>query len=172
MEAFPLPCVPPSAVRARRIRWASECPAWTGGLLLEVSAGAVDSVLRHQAGLIYGVGALISLGFVLGLALLWWVLVGRQQRIVAERFRNLYQLIERQKRLLDSVNVSLDVGLFMADVTGQLQVGNRAFAEIVGREESELTGSNLASLLDGGATADFSTEFVEWPTPTRRPPLN
>lgn len=127
-------------------------PGMDWWVLLEVSAGAVDSVLRHQAGLIYGVGALISLGFVLGLALLWWVLVGRQQRIVAERFRNLYQLIERQKRLLDSVNVSLDVGLFMADVTGQLQVGNRAFAEIVGREESELAGSNLASLLDGGAT--------------------
>lgn len=127
-------------------------PGMDWWVVLEVPAGLVDSALRYQAGLIYGIGALVSLGFVLGLALLWWVLVGRQQRIIAERFRDLYQLIERQKRLLDSVNVSLDVGLFMADVTGQLQVGNRAFAEIVGREESDLAGSNLASLLDGGAT--------------------
>lgn len=124
-------------------------PGMDWWVVLEVPAGAVASALRYQAGLIYGIGALVGLGFVLGLALLWWILVGRQQRVIAERFKGLYQLIERQKRLLDSVNVSLDVGLFMADVTGQLQVGNRAFAEIVERDEDELAGNNLGALFDG-----------------------
>lgn len=126
-------------------------PGMDWWVVLEVPAAAVHSALRYQAGLIYGIGALAGVGLVLGLALLWWVLVGRQQRVIAERFRGLYQLIERQKRLLDSVNVSLDVGLFMADVTGQLQVGNRAFAEIVGRREDDLAGCSLAALLDGTA---------------------
>lgn len=126
-------------------------PGMDWWVVLEVPAAAVNSALRYQAGLIYGIGGLIGLGVVLGLALLWWVLVGRQQRFVAERFRHLYQLIERQKRLLDSVNVSLDVGLFMADVTGQIQVGNRAFAEIAHTQEEGLAGSNLAALFDGQA---------------------
>lgn len=130
-------------------------PGMDWWVVLEVPAGVVNDALRAQAWLIYGIGGLISLGIVLGLALLWWMLVGRQQRVIAERFRDLYQLIERQKRLLDSVNVSLDVGLFMAGITGEVQVGNRAFAEIVHRGEDQLAGSNLAALFDGKAAGQL-----------------
>ena len=121
-------------------------------ILLEVPAARVAGELRGAAWLIYGIGALISLGVVLGLALLWWILIGRQQRVIAERFQSLYAVIARQKRLLDSVNVSLDVGLFMADLNGNIQIGNRAFAAITRKDEEALAGSTLSSLFDGKAS--------------------
>ena len=81
-------------------------------------------------------------------------MVGHQQRVIAERFQHLYALIARQKRLLDSVNVSLDVGLFMADTNGNIQLGNRAFAEIARTDEDKLEGNTLAGLFDGGISGE------------------
>jgi HD-GYP domain-containing protein (c-di-GMP phosphodiesterase class II) len=127
-------------------------PGMDWWILLEIPAPVVNGELHGVAWLVYGIGALISLGVVLGMALLWWVLIGRQQRVIAERFQSLYAVIARQKRLLDSVNVSLDVGLFMADLNGGIQIGNRAFAGIVRKDEDALAGSTLSSLFDGKAS--------------------
>ncbi len=118
-------------------------------VVLEVPAASVNSDLNSLALMIYGIGALVSIGAVLGIALLWWILVGRQQRAIAERFENLYTVIARQKRLLDSVNLSLDVGLFMADTSGAIQLGNRAFANIAHTDEDTLPGNTLSALFDG-----------------------
>ena len=112
-------------------------------VVLEMPASIMDDKLRAQGLMIYGIGALISLGVVLAIALLWWVMVGREHRAVAERFEKLYRVIKQQKQLLDSMNVSLEVGLLMVDMDGQVQVCNRAFSEIVLKEETELPGMNL-----------------------------
>lgn len=120
-------------------------------IVLEIPAAAMEKELGSLWWMIYGMGALVGLGSVLLLTLLWWVAVGRQQKAIAERFQHLYLLINRQKRLLDSVNVSLDVGLFMADIKGEIQLGNRAFAEIARADEASLAGSTLASLFEGQA---------------------
>lgn len=120
---------------------------WT--LVQEVPADRVDAALRNASTVIFGIGGLLSAGLLLFLALVWWVMVGREQRSVAQRFEKLYHLIRQQKQLLDSINVSLDVGLFMADVNGIVQVGNRALARIVDRDESALTGQTLGGLLGG-----------------------
>lgn len=127
-------------------------------IVLEIPATVVDEELSAQKRQIYGMGGLVGLGSVLLLSLLWWVMVGRQQQAIAERFQHLYLLIQRQKLLLDSVNVSLDVGLFMADVKGDIQLGNRAFAEIARADEASLTNSTLAELFDGRAAG----RLLDW----------
>lgn len=121
-------------------------PGLNWWIVLEEPASEVDGRLRSQAWMIYGIGGLISLGVVLLLALLWWIVIGREQRAVAERFQALYSVIKRQKQLLDSVNVSLEVGLLMVAPDGRIQVCNRAFAEIAGKEETELPGMSLTAL--------------------------
>jgi PAS domain-containing protein len=72
------------------------------------------------------------LAFLLLCQLIWWIGMGRHQKAVAARFKELNRIVSRQKELLDSVNISLDIGLFMADVKGQIHVCNRAFSAIVG----------------------------------------
>lgn len=118
-------------------------------VVLEIPASRINDRLASEAWMIFGVGALSSMGIMLLLALLWWIVVGHQQRAIAQRFENLYQVIKQQKQLLDSINVSLDVGLFMADMNGVVQVSNRAFARIVKQEEADLPGRTLASLFEG-----------------------
>lgn len=118
-------------------------------VVLEIPASRINDHLTSEAWMIFGIGALSSLGIMLLLALLWWIVIGHQQRAIAQRFENLYQVIKQQKQLLDSINVSLDVGLFMADMNGVVQVSNRAFARIVKQEEAALTGKTLASLFEG-----------------------
>lgn len=123
---------------------------WT--LVQEVPAAVVDKQLQSAFNVIYGIGLLLGLGVLLFLALVWWVMVGREQRSVAVRFEKLYHVIRQQKHLLDSINISLDVGLFMADTSGALHVVNRAFARIVERDENTLPGQSL-SMLFGGQVA-------------------
>ena len=77
--------------------------------------------------------------------LLWWMGFGRQQRAVAAELRRLNQIISRQKELLDSVNLSLDVGLFMADVKGQIRVCNPALAAILGKDEKDVSEQMIFS---------------------------
>lgn len=123
---------------------------WT--LVQEVPAKVVDGQLQSAFNVIYGMGLLLCLGVLLMLALVWWVMVGREQRSVAQRFEKLYNVIRQQKHLLDSINVSLDVGLFMADTSGMLHVVNRAFSRIVEKNEDSLPGHSL-SMLFGGQVA-------------------
>lgn len=83
--------------------------------------------------------------FMLLSGLLWWMGFGRQQRAVASELQRLNQIISRQKELLDSVNLSLDIGLFMADVKGQIRVCNPALAAILGKDEKDVSDQMLFS---------------------------
>lgn len=123
---------------------------WT--LVQEIPAERVDAALRSAYSIIFGIGALLSVGLLLFLTLVWWVMIGREQRGIAQRFERLYYLIRQQKQLLDSINVSLDVGLCMADSNGVVQVGNRALARIVNKEENALVGQTLGGLFGGQAS--------------------
>ncbi len=113
----------------------------------EIPANIVNDQLDHAFNLVYGAGIFLCLSVLLMFAVVWWMMIGREQRAVAEEFRKLYQVIRKQKSLLDSINVSLDVGLIMADVSGTLHLANRAFAEILGKNEEELQGQNLHSFV-------------------------
>lgn len=126
----------------------SKVPELDWWIVQEVPAAEVHAKLESQALQIYGLGLLASVGFILVLALLWWVVIGRQQRAIAERLQSLYALIQRQKCLLDSINMSIGSGLLMATVKGDILACNPALAEIVRRREEEVVGATLVGLFD------------------------
>ncbi len=130
-------------------------------IVLETPAAVVDARLRGMAWMIYGIGALAAVGVVLVAALLWWILISRRNEALARHFQQLYTVIDQQKRLLDSVNASLEVGLAMFDADGMVQVSNRVFSRMTTNEEenaggtdsgaggvSDATGRTLLSLFD------------------------
>ncbi len=117
----------------------------------EISANLVDAQLSRAFNLVYGAGVFLCLSVLLMFSLVWWIMIGREQRTVAEQFRKLYQVIRKQKNLLDSINVSLDVGLIMADVSGKLHLVNRAFAEILDKKADELQDQNLHGIVSDKA---------------------
>ena len=120
-------------------------PGWS--IVQETPVGVVDDMLFRSALHVMVVCFLGWLCFMLLCGLLWWMGLGRQQRAVASELHRLHQLVSRQKELLDSVNISLDVGLFMADVKGNIHVCNSAFAAIVGKPEHEVNGQAVFSCL-------------------------
>ncbi len=141
---------------AKRIAVSGKDEVYSVGMLVpnigwvvveELPAHIVDTQLNRAFNLVYGAGAFLCLSVLLMLALVWWIMIGREQRSVAEKFRKLYQVIRQQKHLLDSINISLDVGLMMVDVSGKLHLVNRAFALIVGKKEEELQGQNLHNIM-------------------------
>lgn len=119
----------------------------------ELPADLMDTALRKEAVRIAVVGGLACLGFLLLLPLLWWLAVGRGQHATALRFRELYHTIQQQKQLLDSINVSLKVGLFMADPQGRIHLCNRAFAAVVGADDEQgVHGKTLFMLFQGSGS--------------------
>lgn len=124
-------------------------------VMAELPASLVNDALREKATLIYGVGALACTGFILLLPLLWWLAVGRAQHATALRFRELYHTIQQQKQLLDSVNDSLEVGLFMANEQGEIQLCNPAFATIVREDEEHVQGKGLFLLFKDAGSEKF-----------------
>lgn len=135
----------------------SKVPELDWWIVLEIPAPEVQSKLEAQAFQIYGLGLLAGVGFILFLALLWWVVIGRQQRAIAEHFQSLYTLIQRQKCLLDSINISIGTGLLMATTKGNILACNPAFADIVRSTEDEIVGSTVISLFE----ASFSVHLLE-----------
>lgn len=121
-------------------------------IALETPASEVNKKLESQAIQIYGLGFLFSVGFILFLALMWWVVIGRQQRAIAERFQSLYTVIQRQKCLLDSINISIGTGLLMATTKGDILACNPAFAKIAHSSEDEIIGAPLISLFEPSFT--------------------
>ena len=115
-------------------------------IVAELPREAVDKVLSAKALGISMRGVLASFSLLLLLPLFWWFTVGRGQHATAVRFQELYHTIQHQKQFLDSINISLEVGLFMVNEQGEIQLCNRAFARIVRQEEEALSGVELSTL--------------------------
>ena len=120
-------------------------PGWC--IVQETPVAVMDHMLFRAAMPAVVVSVLGWLSFMLLCGLLWWIGFGRQQRAVTAELQRLHQLVSRQKELLDSVNISLDIGLFMADVKGHIHVCNPAFAAIVGKPEQEVSEQAIFSCL-------------------------
>ena len=86
---------------------------------------------------------------------LWWYAAGRQQKALTQKVHEFNQLVSLQKEFLDRVNVSLDMGLLMVDVKGQIHVCNRAFAQVVQGREEELSGQMIYNVLPAKAAAEL-----------------
>ncbi len=129
-------------------------------LIVEIPSTMIKQKLDDEAVKIYGFAGALTLGFILILALLWWIAVGREQKANAKRFESLYTLIDEQKRILDNVNAALDTGLLAADVTGTVIMVNRAFTELCNCTNVDIVGQSIAPIFDPAFTQELISGIV------------
>lgn len=115
-------------------------------VMASVPAETLQASLRTRALTIGLMGLLVSVVFALLLPLFWWFFVGRHQHTVAKHFRSMYITIDKQKQLLDSINLSLGVGLFMVDKDGTVRYCNNTFCAALHHTENAVSGKTLDQL--------------------------
>ncbi|MDL2271451.1 PAS domain-containing protein [Desulfovibrio sp. OttesenSCG-928-I05] len=98
----------------------------------------VRSILTLAALGIVALGLLVSV--------IWWRLVGKEQQEVASQLRDLNELINEQKVLLDGINSTMTDPVALTDDKGVYHYVNRAFAEAVGRSTEEIPGLDIAAV--------------------------
>lgn len=126
--------------------FAVSVPLLNWWVVAEYPVASINSQLNKQAFQSYGTAALATIILTLLLAVLWWMVVGSEQRKIAVNFQHLYTVIEEQKRLLGSINETLEVGITLTDAFGTHKYANRAFAEAVGRSTEEVVGMDTAAI--------------------------
>lgn len=78
---------------------------------------------------------------------LWWSLVSRNERAVAEQMHKLYLVVNQQKQIMDGVNSALSAGIVLNDLNGVIHYANQSFARLCGREKAtELRGQKYSEL--------------------------
>ncbi len=135
--------------------YAEKVPELDMWVVLELPADVITSTFTSMAWTIYGLGALASIGVILLFAMIWWMMIGKEQREAAEKFRKLYDVIAQQKGLLDSINLSLEVGLIMIDTDGKIKISNKTFNEIVDKDEEGMVDASLLSVFEGQVAGIF-----------------
>ena len=80
------------------------------------------------------------------LAALWWSLVSRNERAVAEQMHRLFLVVNQQKQIMDGVNSALSAGIVLNDLNGIIHYANQSFARMCGRTASELRGHKYSEL--------------------------
>ena len=94
----------------------------------------------------YGLAALMGLIILLMGGAAWWWLMGRDQREVANRFREMNTVIGEQKRLLDGINSTITDPIALTDPQGVFRYVNLAFAKVAGREADSIVGLDVAAI--------------------------
>lgn len=92
------------------------------------------------AGLITALAAIV-------LVALWWWLVGRRERAVADQLRRLYQVVNQQKQIMHGVNTALSAGIVLNDLNGVIHYANQGYARMAGRSVEDLRGLAHTRLL-------------------------
>ena len=87
---------------------------------------------------------IISLGLLL--VVLWWWLMGKRERAVSAELRSLYDTVNQQKQIIDSVNTTLTDGIVLSDMHGYIPYANQAFAAMVEENLSDVSGKNCQNL--------------------------
>ncbi len=87
-----------------------------------------------------------SLSGALVLVMLWWVLLGRRDRDVAQELGRLYETVNRQKQIIDGVNTTLLEGIVLNDLNGNILYANLAFARMTGETVEALYGKTWNTL--------------------------
>ena len=131
-----------SGLKVRTVDW------W---LIVETDAAQLNTALADKGKTIYGLAGLVSLILVLLVSSVWWRLIGREQCVINDQFRDLLIVIEDQKRLLDGINSTMSDPISLADNNGAYKYVNAAFARAVGRTAEDVVG------LDGPAVFGFDT---------------
>jgi PAS domain S-box-containing protein len=96
--------------------------------------------------IVYGLAVLAGLVILLMGGAAWWWLMGRDQREVADRFREMHSVIGEQKRLLDGINSTITDPIALTDTQGVFRYVNLAFAKVVGRDVENTVGLDVSAV--------------------------
>ena len=100
---------------------------------------------------VIAVSALVVFGVAGTLAAVWWRMAENHSRSQAEQYRALAGRIERQRRLLDSINSTIADYIGLKDLDGGYRYVNAAFAQAVGRSAEQIEGQDDAIIFGLGA---------------------
>ncbi|NIQ08450.1 MAG: PAS domain-containing protein, partial [Gammaproteobacteria bacterium] len=107
--------------------------------------------LRSQQKAQMSIATLLVVVFAVAFGAFWALLVGNQERKVAQHFEQLAAEIEKQRQLLDRINNTISDYIVLKDLQGRYRYVNPAFAEAVGRNPEDLIG------LDSEAVFGYDT---------------
>lgn len=91
--------------------------------------------------------SLITLLAGLILLMLWWSLLGRRERAMAEEVRQLYETVNQQKQIIDGVNTTLADGIVLSDLEGRIPYANQAFAYMAEESVESITTKTYRTLI-------------------------
>jgi PAS domain S-box-containing protein len=115
----------------------------------ETAAAEVDYSAFKRS--VIAVAALVVLSVAVALAAIWWRMAEGHSRSQAEQYRTLAGRIERQRRLLDSINSTVADYIGLKDLDGSYRYVNAAFARALGRSAEQLTGQSDAAIFGLGS---------------------
>ena len=111
-----------------------------------VEIGRIDATYNElRKNVIFGAALVLALAGIL-LSALWWWLVGRRERAVADQLRRLYLMVNQQKQIMDGVNSALSAGVVLNDLNGIIFYANQSFAHMVGMDANSLRGRAYTDL--------------------------
>ncbi|MBR4741477.1 MAG: PAS domain-containing protein [Desulfovibrio sp.] len=106
---------------------------------------AEASYVRFRKNVYIGCVLLIALTCIL-LAALWWWIVGRRERAIADQMRSLYMIANEQKQILDGVNTALSAGVVLNDLSGEIYYVNQRYAEMAHMDAEKMNGMSYMQL--------------------------
>lgn len=131
-----------SGLRLRKADW------W---IVAEHDERIVSEALAERARTVYLLAGLVAVALVLLVSAVWWRLVGQEQCTINNQIRDLLNVIDEQKKLLDGINGAISDPISLTDSKGLYRYVNAAFASAVGRDVEDVIG------LDSQAVFGFDT---------------
>lgn len=117
-------------------------------IVAEIPSEIISAELRTEAIKFYSLAFLVAGGILLGIALLWWIFIGREQKAVADHFMQLYQVITEQKCFLDNVNASLDNGLLVSTKKGKILLINKSLKKSFHCAKENIDGESITYIFE------------------------
>jgi PAS domain S-box-containing protein len=164
----------PFAVRAARTdsriaySYGKKVPDLAWWIVQESDYRIARKSLGHFVRMSLGIAALIVLIGTTLAGAIWWRFIGIENRRYALQFKRLANEIEKQRRLLDSINNTITEYMALKDINGVYQYANPAFARAVGRKADEIVGLDDTALF-GFDTAKRLESSDRWVLENRQP---
>jgi PAS domain S-box-containing protein len=115
-------------------------------IVQEAETAAAEADFNAFERSVIAVAGLVVLSVAVALAAIWWRMAEGHSRSQAEQYRALAGRIERQRRLLDSINSTIADYIGLKDLDGGYRYVNAAFARALGRSAEQLVGQNDAAI--------------------------
>ncbi len=117
----------------------------------EEPASVAESFYSEFQVIMYSVvGAVIGFTCIM-VIVLWWFLVGRNERDIAKSMRKLHHDVSSQQQILDGINTALSDGVVLTDTLGNVRYANESFAKMVHQAVDTLHGFKLGNFLNPDA---------------------